>query len=1074
MSTEQNKFVLDQPPVAAVSSTPLVQIRSRAAERAEVEKRIESYHKLRDKVAGKRGKEYWRSLEELADTPEFNEFIQHEFPEQAAEFNDPAGRRNFLKLMGASLALAGISTACVIQPRESIIPFVENDEQYVPGKPLFFATTMPTSGIGLLARSNEGRPTKIEGNPDHPISQGATDVFAQAEILTMYDPDRSQIVVERGEASNWSRFTNELRNNWLSRARERGGAGLRFLSETIISPTLGRQMRAVLAEFPQARWIQYDAAGRDFARVGSVQAFGQPLNTFYRFDLAKRVLSIDSNFLAAQGATMRYAHDYIRARTPQGDRVDVQNPTGDDIVRLYAVECTPTQTGAKADHRLPLRPSEIEAFTRTVAAGIGVAAAGGINYNIADKPNWIPALVRDLLEHRGESIIIVGDEQPPAIHALAHAMNDALGNVGRTIFLTDPVEFQPADGLTDYRNLVAEMNAGQVETLVIIGGNPVYNSPIDLNFRDAMNRVPFRVHLGLYNDETAELCHFHVPKSHFLEMWGDARAIDGTIGIIQPLINPLYDTKSEYEFLGQFTENVQTSDYDILRETYMAQLAGDKEKAWRRIVHNGFIPDSQFQFRSATPAQNFQFSNTTPSLEAPTNGNLEIVFRADPCIADGRYVNNGWLQELPKPLTKLTWDNAVLVSPETAADLGLHAKFDYKGGGNMVDIVTLTHAGHTIPDAPIWIVPGQPRGVVTVHIGFGRTRAGRIGDNVGFNANLIRTSNEFFHSAGVEIRETGDRRELASTQLHFLTEDRQPVRVETLKDYLEHPENAFESHHHVPEADMSLYPPHSYTDEDVPAWGMAIDTNACVGCNSCVIACQAENNIPVVGKEQVARSREMHWLRIDSYYQSAHDDEIDTETDAKHFANPEGPYFQPVMCVHCELAPCEPVCPVAATVHDAEGLNVQVYNRCIGTRYCSNNCPYKVRRFNFMLYQDWETEQYKLMRNPEVSIRSRGVMEKCTYCVQRIQWAKIESRKENRAIADGEVVTACQAACPTTAIVFGDLQDANARVTQLKRNNRAYGLLEELNTRPRTSHLGILRNPNPEIEPPAESRDGGH
>lgn len=503
-----------------------------------------------------------------------------------------------------------------------------------------------------------------------------------------------------------------------------------------------------------------------------------------------------------------------------------------------------------------------------------------------------------------------------------------------------------------------------------------------------------------------------------------------------------------------------------MRETYAAQLQStpDAEKAWRRIVHNGIVPGSEFQTRTASVNPNFQFSSVAPSSSAPGSNNLEIVFRPDPCVGDGRYANNGWLQELPKPLTKLTWDNAAIISPETARDLGLSATFDYKGGGNTVDVVELKHAGRNV-EAPIWIVPGQPRGVVTVHLGFGRTRAGRVGDNVGFNANAIRISTAPFHSSGVEITNTGKNVELASTQLHFLTEDREPVRVGTITELVENPEHSFQGHHPVPAEDNTMFPPYDYNDGNKYRWGMTIDTNSCVGCNACVIACQAENNIPVVGKEQVARSREMHWLRIDAYYKSPHDEKQIDEESEKPLGNPEGPYFQPVMCVHCELAPCEPVCPVAATVHDAEGLNVQIYNRCIGTRYCSNNCPYKVRRFNFLLYQDWETEQYKMMRNPEVSVRSRGVMEKCTYCIQRIQWGKIEAAKENRLVADGEIITACQSVCPTKAIIFGDLNNANSNVSQMKKSRRAYGLLEELNTRPRTSHLGALRNPNPEIEP---------
>lgn len=1120
MSTQENQ-IQKQP-------TPLVQIKSRRVQQAETDERIDRYHKLRDSVAAKRGREYWRSLDELSDTPEFREYLQNEFPEQASEWNDPKGRRQFIKLMGASLALAGFGTACAYQPRETIIPYVEQPEEIIPNKPLFFATAMPMSGIGLLARSNEGRPTKIEGNPDHPGSLGSTDVFAQAAILQLYDPDRSQTVLERGEATTWQKFIGATRAI-ITEARERdGGAGIRILTETVTSPTLGRQMQALLRELPQARWIQYEPCGRGNAALGAFQALGAPLNTVYRFAQAVRVLSIDSDFLSAIGsANLRYSRDYMERRQEENIK---NNPA--EMNRLYAVEVTPKQTGAKADHRLPIRPSEVEAFTRTVAAKLGVSGAqGGTQYT--GNAAWVDSLVRDLQAHQGRSIVIVGDEMPASVHALAHAMNAALGNVGTTLYYTDPIETRASDQMADLRQLVGEMNAGTIRGIIIVSGNPVYTAPADLNFGEALKRVNFRAHLSMYNDETSQLCNWHVPESHFLEAWSDTRSFDGTISIVQPLIEPLYDSHSAHEVIGVLSEQPDLKGYNIVRETYSgdpaqgsrAQVGGvgregarggqdfadtqqmqgapnsqssqdsrgmqnstgaqgasttggagttgggasasrneTPEKAWRRILHEGIVPNTAFPQRNAAPAANFAVAQEQ-AISAGGNG-YEVVFRPDPCVWDGRFANNGWLQELPKPLTKLTWDNAAMMSLRTARKLGVDTSTGYKGGEENADIVRLSYAGKQV-EAPVWILPGQPDDVITLHLGYGRMLSTlRVANGAGFNANALRTSAAPYHATGVQVERTGSRMTLATTQSHYLTEDREPVRVATIEKYVKDPKHAFASHHPEVPNDMSLYPPFEY---DYHAWGMTIDTNSCVGCNSCVIACQAENNIPVIGKEQVGRSREMHWLRIDAYYRGSESDHNADEQSV----NPNGPYFQPLMCVHCELAPCEPVCPVHATVHDAEGLNVQIYNRCVGTRYCSNNCPYKVRRFNFLLYQDWETPQYELMRNPEVSVRSRGVMEKCTYCTQRIQWAKIEASKEGRRVRDGEIVTACQAACPTQAIVFGDLSDPESTVRKMKASTRDFSLLGELNTRPRTTYLGALRNPNLEIEKPGEGDGHG-
>ena len=1030
---------------------------------------------MRERILATQGQQYWRSLEELADSDEFHEFIKREYPQQAEEWNDPVGRRTFLKLMGASLALAGL-TNCSYQPPELIVPYVRQPEEFTHGKPLFFATAMTLSGVatGLLAKSNEGRPTKLEGNPDHPGSRGATDVFAQASLLTLYDPDRSQTLTYREEIRPWTEFLAGVRTA-LDEQRGKQGAGLRFLTETVTSPTLASQLRAILTAFPQAKWHQYEPAGRGATHAGAMLAFGQPVNTIYRFDQARRVLAIDSDFLSCVAGSLPYATGFIAGRRADENR---------EMNRLYSVESTPTNTGAKADHRLRLRPSEIENFTRAVAAGLGVQLGGGNQRQTAGAhANWIAALVRDLQANRGASIVIPGDEQSPMVHALAHAMNDALGNVGKTVVYTDPIEANPVDQTLSLRELVADIDAGVVELLVIVGGNPVYNAPADLRFDlGRLSKVKLRVHLSLYKDETSELCHWHVPEAHYLESWSDARAYDGTATIIQPLIEPLYNGKTAHELLAAFSEQFDRKSYDIVRDFWMGvggqgsgagerpiitapipDAANDFDKAWRRMLHDGIVPNTAAPTKTVSLKADWANQPPAPSPQPPAPG-FEIVFRTDPTIYDGRFANNGWLQELPKPLTKLTWDNAALISPKTARELGLNNELGHKGGDIFVDMVDLDYGGRTVR-VPVWIMPGQPDNTVTVHLGYGRTRAGRAGTGtaekpVGFNAYSIRTSDAPWFGAGAQLRKTGAQYQLAATQTHFNMENRDIVRTKKLVDYLKDSEGGHtdaEQHgeaeeHQEPSYGDSMYPPYDYKNQGLGyAWGMAIDINNCVGCNACVVACQAENNIPVVGKEQVARSREMHWLRVDSYFGGEDEN------------NPAGPYFMPVPCMHCEQAPCEPVCPVHATVHSSEGTNDMVYNRCVGTRYCSNNCPYKVRRFNFLLYQDWTTPTYQLMRNPEVTVRSRGVMEKCTYCIQRIQIAKIDSEREGRRVRDGDIVTACQAVCPTNAIVFGNINDHESLVAKLKAGKRNYSLLEDLNTQPRTTYLAEVRNPNPEI-----------
>jgi len=661
-------------------------------------------------------------------------------------------------------------------------------------------------------------------------------------------------------------------------------------------------------------------------------------------------------------------------------------------------------------------------------AGVSASVEG-------EQQKFLSAVAKDLQEHRGSSVVLAGDHQPAVVHALAHAMNGVLGNVGKTVIYTDTVDANPVDQTNSLRDLVAEMRAGKVDLLLILGGNPVYDAPVDLGFADALKNtnVPLRVHLGLHNNETAELCHWHINEAHYLEAWGDTRSYDGTVTIVQPLIQPLYSGRSALEVAAFFSGQPNVTGYELVRGYWHKQHSGDFDSFWRKSVHDGLVAGSAF-----SPKQVSLKAGGFPS-SSPEAGEIEINFRRDPAIYDGQFANNGWLQELPKPLTKLTWDNAVLISPAMADRMKLKTE----------DMVELDVRGRKA-QAPIWIQPGHPDKSITVFLGYGRKRAGRAGTGLGFDMYSVRTTSALWFTNGVQIRSLGDTYKLATTQGYQTMDtpvgERELVQAATLEKYREEPNFAKEGE---PPTELTLYKPYDYKKEPY-AWGMAIDMNSCVGCNNCILACQSENNIAVVGKEQVVKGRHMHWLRVDVYY----------EGDRAHPAA----HFQPVPCMQCENAPCEVVCPVGATVHSTEGLNDMVYNRCIGTRYCSNNCPYKVRRFNFLLFQDWETPQYKMMRNPDVSIRSRGVMEKCTYCIQRINEHRIDAERADSMIKDGDLQTACQQSCPADAIVFGNINDPNSRVSKLKSRARNYSLLGELNTRPRTTYLAEIRNPNPEME----------
>jgi molybdopterin-containing oxidoreductase family iron-sulfur binding subunit len=866
------------------------------------------------------------------------------------------------------------------------------------------------------------RPTKIEGNDQHPASQGGTDVFTQASILDMYDPDRSQNVLYLGDISTWGALVGVLQGP-LNSQMAVNGSGIRILSQSFSSPTLADQMQQVLKRFPQAKWHFYEPVNRDNVYAGAQMAFGQPVETQYKLDAADVIVSLDADFLYSGYPGMtRYARDFAKRRDPDSER----------MARLYVVESTPSATGVKADHRLGVRAGDVEKVARDLNTYI---VANNLSY-AAEHTKFLESLGVDLVKHKGSSVIIPGDHQPPVVHALAHAMNAALGNVGKTVVYTDPVHANTSSQNDSLKELVSDMRAGKVDLLVIAGGNPVFDAPADFGFADALknSKIPLRIHLGLYNDETAELCHWHVSEAHYLEAWGDTRAYDGTVSIVQPLIAPLYNGKSIYELIALFAGQSETSGHDVIQNYWKSKhTASDFDTFWRKSLHDGWIEGTAFSAKQVSVK-----AARYPATAVSGGDSVELNFRRDPSIYDGRFANNAWLQELPKPLSKMTWDNPLFIAPKMAERMGL------KSG----DMVRVSLNGKSL-ELPVWIQTGHPDNSVTAFLGYGRQRAGRSGTGAGFDIYPLRYSATPWFTSGVQIAKTGAKYTLASRQgyqtMDTGDEHRPIVKTANLEEYKK--EANFDEE--APKPDETLYPSFDYKSQTY-AWGMAIDLNSCVGCNNCIIACQSENNIPVVGKDQVHRGRHMHWLRVDAYYQGDRD-------------NPKA-HFQPVPCMQCENAPCELVCPVGATTHSTEGLNDMIYNRCVGTRYCSNNCPYKVRRFNFFLFQDWDTPQFKMMRNPDVTVRSRGVMEKCTYCVQRINHKRIDSEREDRKISDSELQTACQQSCPANAIVFGNINDPSSLVSKWKAKNRNYGLLDDLNTRPRTTYLAEIRNPNPELE----------
>jgi MoCo/4Fe-4S cofactor protein with predicted Tat translocation signal len=1023
---------------------------------------------VRAKLDGKTGRRFWKNLDELAETPAFHELMREEFPRQATEWVDSVSRRGFLKVMGASLTLAGLA-GCTKQPDEAIFPYIRQPEDLILGKPMYFATAypFPTGAIPVLVKSDSFRPIKLEGNPEHPVSKGKSDAFTQATLLDLYDPDRSQHVLYRGQNASWADFQEKF----SAAAKKSGnGQGIYFLSETITSPTLAAQWQEVQKAYPQAKLVQWEPVNQDSSRAASKAVFGSYVDAQYKLEEADVILSLDADFLGgiAHPGFLPLAADYAeRHRYEEGKPMN----------RLYVVESMPTVTGFKAEHRLALKPSQIAGFAQALANGAAPAGLSG------DQQKFFSTLAADLKQSGGKCVVIPGEQAAPAVHAAAYALNSSLGAVGKTVIYTETVNPMPSEQLADLKDLIADINAGKAQWLVMLGVNPIYSAPVDLEFPAAFSKVPMTVHLGSHVDETGSISNWHINKAHYLESWSDARAYDGTISIIQPMIAPLYAGKSAHDVLQVLLADPQASAFDKVQANAKTYISGDFPSAWRKALHDGWVEGTAFTAKSVG-APKSGVALASPPVKAD---GLEISFRPDPSLYDGRFSNVGWLQELPKQVTNLSWDNAAIMSMNTMGALNLEQSSPVEIELNGRKVI-----------APALMAPGHPDGVITVHLGFGRgAQAGRVAAGVGFNSYNLRLSDSTLFASGATAKKIAGTYDLCVTKVQNMEQrgsfaqhdlnkplsdkegayslagheamERAIIRYATLEEAKKNPDFAHEGGPgalvdkvgYMPEGENpghadSFFPDAWKYDKIDPsskkiqnAWGMAIDLNSCVGCNACIVSCYAENNIPVVGREQVKIGRVMQWLRIDTYFEG------DLHAPRAH--------FQPMACQHCENAGCEQVCPVGATVHTPEGLNSMVYNRCVGTRYCSNNCPYKVRRFNFLLYSDYDTESLKFMRNPDVSVRSRGVMEKCSYCVQRIEAAKITADKENREIRDGEIVTACQQACPTSAITFGNINDKASKVAKIKAEERDYPVLGDLNFRPRTTYTAGVINPNPEL-----------
>jgi len=993
-------------------------------------------------------KTYWRSLNELAKNEEYKKFAEREFPEGASELRDGYTRRNFLQIMGASIALAGFA-ACR-KPVKKIVPHSRMPEYMVPGRALFYATAAPTGSYltGLLVETNEGRPTKIEGNPDHPSSKGGTNIQHQASVLDMYDPDRSRGIRHNGESSSWNDFLQAANTSLTSSAR------IAFISEPNSSATLNRIKRQALQKYPNAQWITYAPFSEENQLLGNQIAFGRKLRTLPDISQARVIISFDADFMGTEADSVRNIRAFADGRR--------MSSAADDINRLYVVESNYSLTGSNADHRLRIKTSQIKPLLRAVAAELSdnfsaLSAFRGYS-NALRNHEWVGILADEIRGNQGSSLVMAGADHDAETHALVAAINDAAGNTTRTVNYTALPFTDEANQHEALAQLVTQMNQGQIDAVVMLGGNPVFTAPANLNFAEALRSVPFSVHLANHVDETSRASVWHINRAHYLEYWGDGYDYTGVPSVIQPMIQPLFDGKSEIEVLGSIVSGVTIDAVEEVKSTWRPLLGSGFETKWQTLLHDGMLTGTEFQ-RASVSLQASGLQSLVQGASDNADDGLELVIKPDPRILDGSLANNGWLQELPDPMTKITWDNVALLSPSTAEKLGISTR---RFGQTDVDMLTISANGESFTIAA-WVVPGHTDDNITIYAGYGRQGVGRVADGVGQNAYALRTEANPLYTSNIGVTLASGSYDIACVQDHHSMEGRPLVREASLTEYREDPRFAADMVY-VPgkkggaEHPVTLFEAQTFPERQ-PQWGMAIDLATCIGCGVCTIACQAENNIPVIGKEEVRRGREMHWIRTDRYFSG------DERGDAKVV-------HQPVTCMHCELAPCEQVCPVAATTHSDDGLNQMTYNRCIGTRYCANNCPFKVRRFNFFNYtKEYLTtgddpEVIQMAMNPDVSIRFRGVMEKCTYCVQRISRGKIDTKLEtSNSIkpADGTVKTACQQACPANAITFGDLTDDQSVISVTKRNERNYVMLEELGIRPRTSYLAKIRNTNEQL-----------
>ncbi len=977
----------------------------------------------------KKENKYWRSLGQLNDSPEYRKQLLKEYRTENSDDPNRFSRRNFLSIMGASIALAGL--AGCRRPVEKIVPYVMQPEEVIPGVPEYYATTMPlgNSAYGLIVESHEGRPTKIEGNPKHPSSMGTTNLFMQASILNLYDPDRSSSVRNKGDKKKIDDFQKFWKEQ-LEKYTQNKGAGLAVFSESFSSPTLERLKAEFHKKFPKASWLVYEPINDINSLTAIKNLTGKSLRPLYHCDKADIIVSLDADFMQTETESLTAAQGFTSGRK-------ITSPE-DKMNRLYVVESGYSITGAMADHRMKLKSSEIGRLLWALAEEL---KSRGIRIDVPEPKleinfdsNWLVALADDLIKARGKSLIVVGRNQPTIVHELALSVNYALNNLNKTIgFVEDKESIFPQK--------LSMPKLSKTESLVILGGNPVYNTPVSYDFQKILASTKNTIHLSEYYDETSQLCGWHIPRAHFLESWGDARAADGTLSVIQPLIAPLFNGVSDSEFMEIVNSGERKAEYDLVRDSWHKIIKGDFEKSWRQALHDGVLSGSTLK-PVMTKLDIGRYSEPIDRLNnKDDSARLEIVFQPS-LLYDGRFANNGWLQELPEPITKLVWDNAALISVKTAG------KYNLENG----DIIKLVVSENEM-EIPVWVIPGIADNSIHLPLGYGRKKVGRIADNVGFNTyKLFGGPGEMLIPGAVTLTKTDKKYKMANTQDHNRMEGRAIFREATLDEYKKDPKFAKEMVEHPPL--KSIY--HDYDYSKGYQWGMVIDLNACIGCGVCTIACQSENNVPIVGKKQVGKGREMHWMRNDRYFRGDEN-------------NPEI-VIMPVPCQQCENAPCEEVCPVAATSHDKEGLNTMTYNRCIGTRYCSNNCPYKVRRFNFFNYTKELPEVMKMLQNPYVTVRSRGVMEKCTFCLQRIKRVKRTAKSEGRKVHDGELLTACQQACPTGAIKFGNIIEPESTVARQKSTDRNYELLAELNIRPRNSYLARVRNINEKLKPDVDRK----